>query len=816
MEFSVEKIISNFIQSQFPLFYQEEGPDFILFMKAYYEWMESDRNTSGFGGPIGESRELLNYRDIDNTLERFLEFFQKKYLYGIPFNVISNKRFLLKHILDVYRSKGTIQSYRLLFKLLYDEDIEIYLPGRDLLRVSDGTWVEPRYLEVSANQITPSYIGKTIVGVSSGTTAIVENYVEESYNTSKINIIYLSNILPKTGQFTVGEKITELGFQNDTESVTAAPTILGSLDKLNVINGGQGYTLGDVIKIAYRDVSNGDIISYGIDGILKVTKLSTGFGSLNIDLLNGGFGFTANAETFLYKTTDNGQGASFEIGSIINTQNFQYNTDLICDYMSLSIDAATYGFPANTSANQFSTLQDSLSYDSQTFGTIFTLNNIETGNSYDSAANVFVRSVQLGKPLPGTVSYSTSSNVVSGTATIFEEIFSKNVLLLGTISGTSGSNTVAGSNTNFTLDLVVGDKIKVDGNEYQIFNVTNSSSMQLSTNLLTSPSANVFYKVVIPNTVIALKANTSLSSTLELAVIKEVTNSTQIILYGPPLLNSSASAQYFAAPTILPSQYAVYEPPMLRQDGTINGENELILAPPNLGNNIVSEAIAINSGKGYVEGEEVKAYLHSSISNNISITTGGVNYSNGELIYFAGGEPGASANGFITTDGNGTIVSTTLTNAGSGYRTIPNLVVYSSNGSGAQLTAVLQEFNTSSSITGKVQKAGLGKGRGYWSTTRGFLNSDKYIQDSFYYQDYSYEIRVSKTLNKYKDIVYDTFHNAGAELFGKYLEFLFESTNNQIVEEFSNSYTSSTVYILSSESDFTADNDVITVDKYFI
>jgi hypothetical protein len=71
-------------------------------------------------------------------------------------------------------------------------------------------------------------------------------------------------------------------------------------------------------------------------------------------------------------------------------------------------------------------------------------------------------------------------------------------------------------------------------------------------------------------------------------------------------------------------------------------------------------------------------------------------------------------------------------------------------------------------------------------------------------------------LNKYKDIVYDTFHNAGAELFGKYLEFLFESTNNQIVEEFSNSYTSSTVYILSSENDFTADNDTITVDKYFI
>lgn len=737
MEFSTEKYISNFISSQFPQFYNEDGENFVLFMKAYYEWLEAS------GNPVYQTRRLYDYRDIDNTLESFLEYFQKKYLYGIPFNVIANKRFLLKRILDVYRSKGTIQCYRLLFKLLYNEDIEIYLPGRDILRISDGTWNEPRYLEVSANEATSSYIGKTIVGVSSGITAIVESFVEESYNTSKINILYLSNISPRNGQFILGEKITELGFQTDTESVTDAPTILGSLDKINVVNGGQGYNLGDVIKIAYRDVSNGDVISYGVDGILKITELSTGFGSLNIDLLNGGFGFTANAETFLYKSTANGQGASFEIGSIINTQTLQYNTDLICDYMSLQIDVATYGFPANASANQLSTLQESFSYSNQVFGTIFSLNNVETGNNYDSAANVFVRSVQLGKPLTGTLSYNTTSNTVTGVSTVFDDVFAN-------------------------------------------------------------------------DDVIALKANSSLSSSLEFAVIKTVTNNTQIVLYGPPSINSTATAQYFAAPTILPSQYAIYETPMLRGDGTINGENEVILAPPNLGNNIVSEAIAINSGKGYVEGEEIKAYLHSSISNNISILNGGINYSNGELIYFAGGEPGSSANGYVSTDGNGTVISTTLTNAGSGYRTIPNLIVYSANGSGAQLTAVLQEFNTSSSITGKVQKAGLGKGRGYWSTTRGFLNSDKYIQDSYYYQDYSYEIKVSKTLDKYKDIIYNTFHNTGSELFGQFLKLLSESTNNQIVEEFSNSYTSSTTYILSSETDFTSDNDSVTVDKYFI
>ena len=63
MKFPIEQYISNFVQSQFPEFYNREGPNFILFLKAYYEWMEES------GNPIHEARQLFNYRDIDNTLE---------------------------------------------------------------------------------------------------------------------------------------------------------------------------------------------------------------------------------------------------------------------------------------------------------------------------------------------------------------------------------------------------------------------------------------------------------------------------------------------------------------------------------------------------------------------------------------------------------------------------------------------------------------------------------------------------------------------------------------------------------------------------
>lgn len=707
MKFQEEKFISNFIKNQFPAFYQEEGPDFVLFLKAYYEWMESSEQ------PIYQARRLFDYRDIDNTLESFLEYFQKKYLYGIPFNVIANKRFLLKHILDVYRSKGTIQCYRLLFKLLYNEDIEVYLPGRDVLRVSDGTWVEPKYLEVTDNENLSNYVGKTIIGATSKVTATVENFVRENYNNDIINILYISNILPRKKEFEINEKIVLLDDEENTEAINLAPTLLGSLNRISIVSGGQDYNIGDVIKIVHRDLTNNDVISYGVDGILTVTKLFTGFGSLRYDLVDGGFGYTANSLVFLYKTSAAGRGASLSIDSLTSQQLVEYNTDILYDYLTLPLNAPNYGFPLNPSANIENTLTTTLSYKTELFGSILGFGNVSIGNSYETAVNVFVRSVITSNPLPGTLTYNTTSNTVSGVGTSF--------------------------------DL------------YQ------------------------------NNDVIALQANSSNASTMEYAVIRTAVSSSELTLYGPPTINSTASAQYRLAPTILPSGFARYEDIMYTNDGSLVGENELILAYPNTGNNIVLEAEAINSGKGYVQSEQVRAYIHSSVSNVVTISSTGSGYAENEQLLFVGGDPSFIANGYVSSvDGNGAISDVTITYGGSGYKDIPEIRVSTANGSGARLEASLVEFDTVGEVSEKIIRARvikgpIGRGTGYYSTTRGFLDSDKYIQDSYYYQDYSYEIRVAQTLNKYKDIIYDTFHSSGSELFGKYLKFLYGTSTANLV-----------------------------------
>lgn len=742
MEFSVEKYISNFVQNQFPQFYHEEGENFILFMKAYYEWMEET------GNPVREARELLTYRDIDTTIEDFLEYFQKKYLYGIPFNVIVNKRFLLKHILDVYRSKGTIQCYKLLFKLIYNEDADIYLPGKDLLRVSDGIWLQPKYLEVTEAENLYSLKGRLIVGLSSKTTAVVENVIVEPVNKNIINKVFITNISPKGGDFIVGERIVEEVFKKDQTVISKSPLIIGSLDRIDIYNSGIEFNIGDILKIASKDIDTEENISFGREGYLKVVSLFRGFGSLNFNLKSGGFGFAANANVFIYKSflDTTGQGANFKI-RLADTQNLVYNTDPLIGYLDLTLDAVSYGLPANSSANLSSEIGSSLTFANNTFGRIASLINIKTGNGYIAPANVFVRSVITSKNLTGTITYNTTNNEV-------------------TLSG-----------NNFT---------------------------------------NIF----VNNDVMYLQANNTDANTFELAVIKEVSNSSVVKLYGYPQNNSTATAVYGIAPVILPSQFSDTESIMYRVDNTINGINENIIALNSSGNNIVERVTAVSSGAGYVDGEDVIAYRYG-ILNIPTVVNGGNNYSNGDTLIFSGGLTDTPARGSILTNSSGVITSVnTSTGAwfgGTGYKVVPDIIVRSANGSGAVLTTSFIEYDTSTEVRGIVRKTGIGRGFGFWASNDGKLNEDKYIQDSYYYQDYSYEIRVPVALGKYKDILYNTFHSSGSELFGRYDLLINETETISILYDQSTANTNQYTYLTSDLSTpaVTCDNDnTIRVSDY--
>lgn len=771
MDFSVEKKISNFVESQFPQFYLEEGPNFVLFVKAYYEWLESSYAVNKTDktdilskeqyytltvpqrsqydlqlNAIHQARNLFDYRDIDNTLEDFLEHFQQKYLYGIPFNVIITKRYLLKHILDVYRSKGSIQCYKLLFKLIYDHDVDVYLPGRDLLKPSDGTWTQPLYIEVISGGDLSGFVGKPIVGTSSGTTAVVESYITEPVNQNIISTLFISNLSPKGGQFNIGEKLLLQTQINSGATIAAAPTVIGSLDNLQIVNGGQNFSVGDIIKIVHKD-DNNNIISNGINGKLRVTATERQQGVVRFDIADGGYGYAPDSNIFIYKGDGDvtGAGASFTIGSFSYTREIPYNTDIIVDYRNTLFNATTYGFPGAPTANSASVISSFTSQTQKTFGRIAVLTNVNTGYNYQNDLDIFVRSTQTARnSLPGAITYSTSSNSVVGTGTVFQ-----------------GNST--------TTFFSAGD-------------------------------------------VIYLKANSTNSSTIEYQVIKSVESNTHLTLYNPPKNNSTVSASYKNAPVTLPSNYTDEESGVYAPSTQHNvGENEIIRGYPSIGGGIITATTAVDSGKGYLDQESVYAYLFNGLTP-VTIVDGGLHYANNEQLIFAGGDTSTPASGYITTDSSGTIVSVILTSGGSNYNSTPTVTVRTKTGTGANLVTSVTQFNTSSVVTGRVAKKGIGKQQGYWSTTRGFLNSDKRIQDSKFYQDYSYQIKTALTLDKYKDILYNTFHTAGSALFGQFYQQIEENSSSAVLYDSKEVIYYTEQVITTDSTSVTSDSTRITAD----
>jgi hypothetical protein len=133
---TTETFKSIFVRDQFPQFFDFEESKLQLFMQYYYEWMETL-------GPDLYSRRMLSYNDIDQKAtgyQQFDAFLKNEFMKNFPIETEVEERVLIKRIKDFYRAKGTTEAVILLFRILYNETIEVDFPGRFILRASDGKW----------------------------------------------------------------------------------------------------------------------------------------------------------------------------------------------------------------------------------------------------------------------------------------------------------------------------------------------------------------------------------------------------------------------------------------------------------------------------------------------------------------------------------------------------------------------------------------------------------------------------------------------------------------------------------------------------
>ena len=178
-----EDFISPLIESQFPAIYRDDGPLFVAFTKAYYEYLEqSSTSDTPADKPLYISRKMFEYNDIDQTVDTFLDHFRKQFLIGFPKTLNEGIPFTIKHIMDLYRSKGTPRGVELFLKLVYGVESSLYTPGEHVLAASDADWFEPRYIEVIVDYEKDStfngFAGRNITGSITGASALVNSVLK--------------------------------------------------------------------------------------------------------------------------------------------------------------------------------------------------------------------------------------------------------------------------------------------------------------------------------------------------------------------------------------------------------------------------------------------------------------------------------------------------------------------------------------------------------------------------------------------------------------------------------------------------------------
>lgn len=722
---SIEKYISPFIANQFPSFYQEEGPNFIAFVKAYYEWMESS------GAPLHEARSLFEYLDIDTTSDVFIKNFKKTLIESIPENVVVDKRLLMKHVLELYRAKGTKRAYALLFRMIYGEDIDLYIPGNYIFKPSDNTWKIPSYIETTSHPKLASLIG-TKIRNNAGATAIVESVDKKIVNGRTVNILSITNLIDK---FRVGDRIYQ-AISNDVTS-TDGPFVTGSLNAIGVTNGGSDYNIGDIL----------DIIGSGIEGKAKVASVINDFtGSINFLLVDGGSGFSTNAivtvkqtlnlditdatgilsigqkltdattnangtivfansslirivdrsltlsfgdgnqvttdsgsATIFRQTGGTGSGASFKVGGIRDKELVNLNTDVISNYYDVILDQTS------------NTLMISVSSVSGTFG---------VGETVNSTANSLM--------LEGVV--ISSNNVANGES------------LSNTTLGISGlyvyradvSHVYVTSSTDSNLNnanIVAGTIL-----------VSNTSSSVLQ--LVTKPSK----ETITGNAVIAsvTGSNLNISSVNGYFVPSKTITS-----------NSGATANISTVTRLTDWQFA--KRPLTATNLDTILDSALTYQIFEIGT--IDYLSSINPGSQYTS----KVY--------IDVIEPAVAALNTTDVYGRTKGHNATIDSKIV-GGNGIITAVEIINSGYGY--IDNEIL------------TLQSAINPTLVEGSTIVELPGRGEGRWLNRKSFTSDEMKLQDSLFYQDFSYQIVAEKMMSVYENVVRTLVHPTGIALYGRY------------------------------------------------
>ena len=330
------KHILPIVKTQLPEFIRSEHPQFQLFVNAYYEYLEKQSDSDSTSAlnlfkSVPNAGDLINnaeqYRDVHTTLEEFKDYFQAQLT---PFVITGNKvtdGIVFQKARDVYLAKGSPNSFKLLFRMLYGQEIDLFEPKDQILIASESLYTSFAQLKAEVIQ-NESNLGDfnyelstirldsdindsdnstniltvldgTFTGVTKNNNTVLTLYLTKNPDSDfggllvprrevllrdsqdktkevKVRLLnHLGNVSITSGGsgFRIGDKF----FVRDTTTsipVQVTKVASGEIDRLMVRNRGTNYRIGDTIEFLDSTAGAGALAFVtGVDGSGSVTQI---------------------------------------------------------------------------------------------------------------------------------------------------------------------------------------------------------------------------------------------------------------------------------------------------------------------------------------------------------------------------------------------------------------------------------------------------------------------------------------------------------------------------------------------------------------
>jgi hypothetical protein len=393
-------------------------------------------SSSGAEGIIGKYRgnpnetltQLLEYADVNDTIDDFFVQFRNTFLQTIPNSLTDglNKRQLTKNILSLYKRKGTKKGHEIFFRALLNETPELYYPTVDMLRVSAGKFNTSNILKITLVSPTDgdmtklkgqtitqaNIVGNTNVNLA---TATVEDVSVSSVqlggiqrdvatlilNKASISGTFVTNngdtmlletdsqILNEDGSSVLQQTSSTLtGVPNDDPDVTLTCTVHSIVDDVTVSEPGRYYTVGEQVAIDPNEQRGGGGMVAQID--------NTSYGSVdNIIVDDGGSGY-AEGDVLNVTNPTHGSGLAGKVAVVNGGFTLEQDTldDGIIMLEGSSTDQLVMEAQTNSGTNDITKILIT-----NAGGGYLSLPTVTVTSSGGSGADVFPVSDSIGKAL---------------------------------------------------------------------------------------------------------------------------------------------------------------------------------------------------------------------------------------------------------------------------------------------------------------------------------------------------------------------------------------------------------------------------------